>query len=505
MVFGFSVILPLKNYFFDKSISKKHLFIFPIISLSIGLLFWYVLGLIGFEKNTGVSNAGTYGENTFNLNSFFNSYTYYSNFFPGLDKVSDGQHEGFSYLGLGMIIIVITAIFYFIYLAIRKRLLRKTKYLIPILLLTFLLLLFSISNTVTLGNKILFKFPIPDFLDKLGGIFRGSGRFCWPFYYLLTIFSMVIFSKLPFNKLLKTSFFVVLLSLQLYDIEHILTSRNLKYGSYSTKLNDEKWISIFKEFDQVVTYPPFQNTMLYNQDYQDLMFLANKANTNITIGYVARSKPTNSYLESLNTAILKGDFSSEKETLYVTTSKFIENFSIPIFKDKVAIKTLDDFIFIYPKDKDLELFFSGKENNKYLDSLTFNIKKNIEKKSKQFIKVNNSILENKEEVKIGIDELTIVDEIVKIRGWAFNFSVNTNVNDSVFVSFSNKTETYLFNTKLISRPDVTSYFNRENLDFCGFNSLLYLNKLPSDKYQIGFVIKNKKITAHSKTESYIDK
>ncbi len=503
MVFGFTVALPLKNYFYEKSISLKKVFFFPTISLITGIFFWYILGMISFGNGGEISTTNLYGQSSFNLNSFFNSYSYYSNIFSGLPWISDGQHEGFSYLGLGMMIIIAIAILYFLTLTFKKKISKKYYSLIPLFALSVLLLLFSISHIVTFGNTVLFEIPIPKILKTFGGIFRGSGRFCWSFYYLLVLFSIALFSKLPIGKTFKVFIFTFLLGIQLYDIEHILTSKNLKYGSYSTKLNDDKWIAIFSEFDEIITYPPFQNTLLYNQDYQDLMFLAKKANTPITTGYVARSKPTHTYLDSLNITINKNSF--QEKSIFVTTPKFLEAFNVPISQEKVTLKNLDNFILIYSNKKKIETLVGNAETNKkYQDSIVSVLKEKIDKKSSTYLTTNNENIENKNEVKYGLDELSITDNTLKIRGWAFDITANNNKNDSIFISLSNKTNSYLFNTKLIYRPDVTAYFNKENIDSCGFNSLLFLHKLPPTKYQIGFTIRNKKIKAHSKTPNYIE-
>ncbi|QNM86466.1 glycosyltransferase [Polaribacter pectinis] len=502
MVFGFSIILPLKNYFYDKSISLKSAIFFPIISISSGFFFWYILGVIGIKGSTSIAGAGNYGKSTFNLNSFINPYEYSSQFLSGLKSVSLEQLEGFSYLGLGMIIISLVVAIYSLYLVFDKRILKEYKYILPLFLFTILLLLFSISNIVTFGDEVLFEIPIPEFIKTLGGIFRANGRFCWPFYYFLVIFSIIIFSKLPINKLLKTGIFVFLIGLQVYDIQHEITSRDLEYGSFETKLNDDKkWIAIFSEFDEIITYPPYQNTMVYNQDYQDLMFLASKAKTPITTGYVARMKPTHKYLDSIQRNIVKGNFELGKKSLYLTTSNYINIFNVPIYQKKVSLKKLDNFILIYSNKIDIEkLFKNSNENQKTQDSIFNQIISTIDKNSTNFIKISNSLIKNTNNVKYGLDEVSMVNNALKVRGWAFNEPAETNFNDSIFISLTNKKDTYLFNTSLISRPDVTAYFKKQNIDSCGFDMSIYTNKLPKDEYDVGFVIRNKKIKAYGKTE-----
>ncbi|MFD0990557.1 DUF6311 domain-containing protein [Mariniflexile jejuense] len=505
MVFGFSITLPLKNYFFDKSLSLKKACFFPVISLVFGLILWYVLGMISFGNDTGISNVGNYGESSFNLNSFFNPHEYTSQFLSGLPIMSDNQMEGFSYLGLGLIIIAIIALLYLLFLVVRKKILKTHLYTLPLIILTVLLLLFAISHVVTLGQAVLFEVPIPDFVKNLGSIFRAHARFCWPFYYLFVIFSIILFSKLPINNILKTSIFVGLLAFQIYDIKNSLTSRDLAYGSFDTKLEDDKkWIQIFSKFDEIITYPPFENSMAYTSDYQDLMYLANKAKKPISVGYVARMKPTHIYTDSLERAIVKGGAKPNKKTLFITTPKYIDIFKVPISQNKFSIKKLDDFLFIYPKEYNIESYFKDSEiNKKFVDSIYSTLMSDIQKGSGNYLKIDNVALENKNPVRIGLDELTVVDNLLKIRGWAFDETVDLNVNDSVFITLTNKTTSYLFNTKLISRPDVTVYFKKKNIDSCGFNASIFGDKLANDIYDIGITIKNKKIKAYGKTESHI--
>ncbi|PQJ80416.1 DUF6311 domain-containing protein [Polaribacter porphyrae] len=501
MIFGFCIILPIKNFYYEKSINRKKLIVFPILSLTSGLFFWFILGLIGFGKSTGSSAGNYYGENTFNLNSFFNSFTYYSNFFSGLPKISDGQHEGFSYLGLGMMVISLISVIYFIFLLIKKKLNTKKQHL-PLFILVILMLLFSISNIVTLGDKVLFEVPIPSIIKKLGSIFRGTGRFCWPFYYSFTLFSIVLFSKLPIKNSFKISLLSILIVVQLCDIENILTSRNLNYGTYKTKLNDEKWVKVFSNFDKIITYPPFEKTLSYTFDYQDLMYLADKVKKPITTGYVARSKPIHKYTDSLNRMINKPNFFDNNTSLIVTTSKHLEVFQLPLIQKKASLYKIDNFYLIFSKKKDKNLLFT-KNNDINIDSILSRINKSVELKSKNYIEIDNSHLENKNEVRFGIDEIVKNDNSLKIRGWAFDYTADSNLNDSIFISLSNEKKSYLFKTDLTFRPDVTKYFKRINIDSCGFNSLLFLKNIPYDSYKIGFVIKNKEIVAHKKISDSI--
>lgn len=503
MIFGFSIILPIKHYFYDKSLNLKRVILFPIISLTTGLFFWYLMGMIGNNQGTTISDAGFYGISTFNLNSFFNPLEYASRFISGKKIMSLDQLEAFSYLGLGLIIITFFTVFFFLNLVFRKKL-YKYKFILPLFIFTLILLLFSISNIVTLGDTVLFKYPIPNFIKILGSIFRANGRFCWPFYYFIVIISIISFSKIKINKYVKTIIYIMLVGIQLYDIQATITSRHLNYskGDFKTKLsNDKQWIHIFSEFDEIITYPPYKNTMVYNSDYQDLMYLAQKAKTPITTGYVARMKPNYLYIDSIQKNITKGDFYLEKKSLFVTTQQYIDLFNSAIFQKKVTLRKLDDFFLIYSNKIELKKYFKNSISSiKFQDSIF----KNVNKKSNDFVKIKNSSLSNLNNIKFGLDEVTISDYTLKIRGWAFDEFVKTNQNDSIFVALTNKTDSYLFKTNLISRPDVTSYFKRENIDLSGFDILLFGNKLPPENYDINLVIKNDTLKAFGKTNNSLE-
>jgi hypothetical protein len=108
-------------------------------------------------------------------------------------KGGGGDYEGFGYLGLGVILLAIVAF----YESVKNFKLNLIPKLRPILFVSFILFLFSISNHVGVGEYELFTYQVPSIFEKFTTSFRTSGRFFWPVYYLiyLSIF-YVIFTKL---------------------------------------------------------------------------------------------------------------------------------------------------------------------------------------------------------------------------------------------------------------------------------------------------------------------
>ncbi|MGH6890387.1 MAG: DUF6311 domain-containing protein [Rhizomicrobium sp.] len=96
-------------------------------------------------------------------------------------------YEGYSYLGLGVLLLI------GIGLARRPGMITKlwTAPIRPLLIMSVTLTLLALSARISLGQTTLFTIPLPHAISDLLAIFRGSGRFFWPVYYLLVLFAVV--------------------------------------------------------------------------------------------------------------------------------------------------------------------------------------------------------------------------------------------------------------------------------------------------------------------------
>ncbi|MFD2908594.1 DUF6311 domain-containing protein [Flavobacterium ardleyense] len=490
MIFGFNMALPLKHYFFEKTINLKQLLLFPVLSVFSILFFWIIFGMIQFKKSTDLASVDSFNMYSFNLNSFYNSYGHFSKFLPNFGFVNDKQYEGFAYFGLGMLILILISAL-IITFSKRKIFYIKNMSFLPILIICLLQFLFAITNEVTLNDKVLFKLPLPSLIEKLGFIFRASGRFVWPLYYLIFIFSILIFSKAKLNNSLKTIFFSIILFIQLYDIQHLITFRDLDNAEYNPPINQEKWKKIFNNFEEIITYPPFETSLNYQMDYQDLCLIALKTNKPISNGYVARSniEDTNNFKEEVTNSINANQLL--KERLYVTTLTHLHDFSNLISTKNVTFKRRDNFIFIYDSKHKIDNLFD-KQDHKFIDSL------------KQQFKSINKVTEIKAEIKETNDVKFYFDQFKKhdlkcyIQGWGFIESTKNNSKDSIFIVLSSDLKKYLVSTKMYLRPDISSFFKNDNLNNSGFKITLSNEKFDEGEYSIGILIKQENGSLHFK-------
>ena len=499
MVAGFNIIVPIKHYFFERSISKKQLFLFPIISFLSGILFWMIFGMITFESKAGATliSGDNFRQYAFNLNSFFNAYGSFSQILPDFGMVTDKQYEGYGYFGLGMLFIVLISSIYFL-IFLRKDSKTKNQKNIFYLLTgwCFILFLFSLSNQITFGKNILLTYPIPDFIEKIGFIFRASGRFCWPFYYFIFLFSIIVFSKIRVTEVLKGLIFFLITVLQLYDINNLITYRDLKFGRYKTALSDQNWIKIFSKFDKIVIYPCFNTSLNYHLDYQDLCYLALKANKPITNGYVARDKnpeKTEKYKERLTDRINSGEIDND---LFITTSEYIQDFNVLLKRNNIVIHKL--YIFIFDKAKDIDKYFNEIEEEKaYFQSV-----KADSNKGSAFIELTDNFIENN--IKFYLENYNSLTNQVQLKGWAFVDKSDNNKGDSIFISLENRGKNFFMPSKMAKRLDITQSYKKTYLDDSGFKAIIFTDNLESGIYQLGILIKTKEGKYHyTKTDKKV--
>ena len=496
MVLGFTFFIPLRLSFFDKVLSKRNFFIYNAISILAVLFTWYVVGMITFKTGEDLAVSGAYGLLSLNLNSLFNSFGF-STFLPQLKQVSLFQYEGFMYLGLGIIFLLIILLLYGLYTFTRKKnnssqpISQSYKAnIIPLIILVVLLSLFSITHIVSINDKVLFKAPIPNQLLKIGEILRASARFFWIPYYLIVLFCLIAVAKSKLRLSVKLTVAFIALIIQFYDTKLLFTYRNLANGSYQMPIDEKRWSTLFKEFDEIVLYPPFQGTYLVSSDYQDFCYLAAKARKPITTGYVSRvdNKAATLYSDSLNAALEEGNLSSRK--LYITTASNLVPFSVVLHDKTAQLNTLDNYYYLFTSNKNtsgirsLTQPLNATHENK-LDSIIQSYsKKNQFKKTTQ-INISKAPI-----IRYSLEKIKDYARFTSATGWAFVDSTHNNKGDSIFFILRNDNSSYMASAAIISRPDVTSYFQKGYLDDAGFTALVYKDEVEKGIYELGIAIKN---------------
>lgn len=192
----------------DKVVISKVLltrnFILTLIATAFFIIF--VVWQAGyFAVPTSSANEFGFGLYRMNLLSIFNPRNNYADsswsyLLPALPepsslylnsniRLSEGSHEGFNFLGLGVIGLIPFAIFGAVKkFSFCKRQVSENLFLFMCLILLWI---FALSNNVSIGT-LNFHYEIPAQVMPILSIFRCSGRMFWPVFYSIIFIQLVI-------------------------------------------------------------------------------------------------------------------------------------------------------------------------------------------------------------------------------------------------------------------------------------------------------------------------
>ena len=220
----------------NKELSFGQLIIFFSSFFVISLIFLYLIGY--FYEGVKLSTSG-FGIYKANLLAFFDGDSFWSLTFPDIYS-HEFEHEGFGFLGSGTILLTVVI---FVVSLVKKESItifsdNKQKYLVVIALALFL---YALSNNIHFGYFKLVSIPLPDFMEKLFGIVRASGRMIWIPFYLIYLIIFINISKSKYS----TFYRIVLCCLiifQLFDMQKASVLFRNKTGDI-----DKNYASVYSE------------------------------------------------------------------------------------------------------------------------------------------------------------------------------------------------------------------------------------------------------------------
>ncbi|WP_282939482.1 DUF6311 domain-containing protein [Paenibacillus sp. RC67] len=317
MILGLFFVQLFELAVIKKVISYKILLIYIII-ISINIIF--LLWSVGYFTLGKVGSTSGYGDLSFNLTSLFNPQGWSNGLIKDRSLAISGQYEGFSYFGVGIIVILLWAFF---------QILNKPSLVKPIknfwvgLSIVFVIYFaIATSNVITLDNHILANIKLNENILALLGTIRASGRMIWPLYYMIIFFSLYILirgsSKKVVILLLSFSLFI-----QYYDLSSKMQEFHKSYNNYSTWNNPLKsafWNFATTQFDNIVFVP------LNDKLYLPFSYLASNNNMKINIGYFARQDYSKRIAINTETRrqLLNGVY--DTKTLYIIDKSDINSF-----------------------------------------------------------------------------------------------------------------------------------------------------------------------------------
>ena len=221
---------------------------FVVVSVSGATLGVLVSGDVGTYR------AGGYGRFSLNLNAPINPMGFKSLLLPELSLAYPQQIDGYSYLGLGIIGLLLVG------------LLRRPKTVLwlsqtrlaAIVGVAAACTMLAISTDVTFGAHLLLTIPLPAAVDSALQGLRASGRLFWPAFYLISVaaLSLTFWTLNPSDRL---AILTAALALQVADLLPLYAqSRSRCDGRFDTPLTSPAWSGLGRRFDNLILIPPYQ-------------------------------------------------------------------------------------------------------------------------------------------------------------------------------------------------------------------------------------------------------
>jgi hypothetical protein len=198
--------------------------------------------------------APGYGYFSLNLNALVNPMVYGSILLPAQALIHPAQTEGYSYLGLGIISLLVLGV-------VRRPqsvLWLGDRRLLPLIGLAVVCTVLAISAKVSLGSSTLLDIELPTAIITAVQGLRASGRLFWPAYYLLVVAALSLTFwvwKAPYRSVILAA----ALAVQVADLAQLRRMvRATLDQRFEIGLTSPAWKDLGRKYDNLILIPAFQ-------------------------------------------------------------------------------------------------------------------------------------------------------------------------------------------------------------------------------------------------------
>lgn len=265
-------------FFHYRSTDRPWNAVFEILAVAAAiLLVGYTIGFLQLEYGRLSSNA--FGHFSWNLNGLFNPMHFGSQFVKQMPVGVSGQYEGFSYLGLGNLLLLPIALYLFVF---NEQPQQKRLFLLPLAAAAIVYMLFALSNEAYAGTAPLWKIGLPDPLVRFINTFGTSGRFIWPVFYLVVLFGLVVVIRNNPKPVLILGFALLL---QFFDLQPVYMDKRLAdFTQYEARIEGPFWQAAAAVNDHLMLLPGIKLPL----EYEQFAIFAVDSGQTLNLGYFAR-------------------------------------------------------------------------------------------------------------------------------------------------------------------------------------------------------------------------
>jgi len=243
----------------------------------------------------------------------------------------DGSHEGFAFLGLGLLVVSPCAI-----VALRDA---RARALRPALVAGVIGLILALSNRIQVAGREFVTYPLPPWATYTTGIIRSSGRFIWITHYLCFVLVALGISRIERSrKLFGTLILATCLTLQVLDLRLALPEVRERFsddGRPPRTLVSAKWDELVSGKTCLVTSPPqFKGPL-----WIDFAELAVRHRMSTNAAYLTRlnSEAYNRHTKSVAQQITRLNLNGECLYVLVTANPEAETRQLENFAQRLKL------------------------------------------------------------------------------------------------------------------------------------------------------------------------
>lgn len=265
------------------------------------------------------------------------------------------EYEGFAYLGLGVILmiglLVFVEIFYHKKLQDFNKKLCEKKF-IPLIFVVFILVLLSLTNHISLGEREIFTFEISAIQGAFLAIIRSSGRMFWVAYYLIiftTIYGIIKLCKK--RESLAVLALALLFILQFGDMSFALQkTRNSFFTRYENSNPfvlpySDFWNNAKNKYKKIILIPVTSDP----QQFEAIAFFAAINHLKINAAYVARrDKASEKIFNEIHfQEISRKNF--DEEAIYIFNNDILWNLAQKNAREQDFVGEISNYKILAPK------------------------------------------------------------------------------------------------------------------------------------------------------------
>jgi len=304
-----------------------------VISLIPPFLAMWAVGY--FVMNVAEVTGKGFGYFSMNLLAPVNPAPYHLTFVNNKPLATNGQGEGFNYLGFGLLLLIVISL----YELLRHKRICAARRDLPLALAAAVLTVLAISNKITLSDLTLFEIDLPRFLDRAFNIIQSSGRMFWPVSYILMLAAIAVIVK--YNSLKRAGLLLLFcIAVQVIDFFPWYRNINLDKEILPNPLQSDSWRRIAEKINHIIFVP----ADTHGDEYVWFAYLAADHKKTFNVAYAARSPSRKDYKAQLAAKFKKGK--SQSDALYVIFNNYYYK---PAASADFTYGVLDGYPIIAPK------------------------------------------------------------------------------------------------------------------------------------------------------------